>query len=328
MPHGREPIVQLNNEIDWMAKAKRGDSQDFVENAPVYIYELDRIESVEPPEVDGRRVAFIFFGWNGTQHKGCFDFSPNWPEEERVAAGLARDDEWTLSPFLTNFLQGRIEESAARLCLEHKDKLKQMGLWLVPVLLPYPLAKIVQHLSLNDEASARSLFITFCNGDFLEQLISDWWRISEFEYRRSLIEDALWAHRAGKHHLSVSALLPHVEGIIVHWEFNRGMNTRFTPKSRIKDFQQATQGEIKSPFLYTSVHSDTTDFMLAGPVLSTFQHWQDQLNPAFPNRHALGHGRYEPSLYTEESSIKVFLLLDTVKQLIAAQIQRGCGEGE
>jgi len=321
MPKGQEAIVQFNDEIDWMAEAKRGDGQEFTVEAPVYIYELDRIESVEPPEVDGRRVAFIFFGWDGTQYRGCFDFSPNWPEEKRVAAGLAKDDGWALSPFLTHFLQGRIEERAAQLCLEHKEALKSIGLWLVPVLLPYPLAQIAKHLSLNDEASARGLLTTFCNAEFLEKIVSDWWRIQEFEYRRPLIEEALWAHREGKYHLSISTLLPHVEGIIVHWEFNRGMNTRFKSVSRIRDFQQMTRGETKSPFLYTSVHSETIDFILTGPVLSNFQNWQDNLDPTFPNRHAIGHGRYEPSLFTEETSIKVFLLLDTVKQLIAAQKQ-------
>lgn len=321
MPKEREAIVQFNDEIDWIAEAKRGDGQEFTENAAVYIYELDRIESVEPPKVDGQRVAFIFFGWDGTQYRGCFDFSPNWPEEECVAKGLANDDQWTLSPFLTHFLQGRIEERAVLLCIQHKEVLKRFGLWLVPVLLPYPLAQLAQYLSSNDEASARTLLTTFCNADFLNKIVSDWWRIPEFEFRHSLIDDALWAHREGKYHLSISTLLPHVEGIIVHWEFNQGMNVRFRPESRIRDFQQRTQGEAKSPFLYTSVHSATIDFILTGPVLSTFQNWQDNLDPAFPNRHAIGHGRYEPSLFTEETSIKVFLLLDTVKQLIAAQNQ-------
>jgi hypothetical protein len=189
------------------------------------------------------------------------------------------------------------------------------------VLIPYPLGQIAQHLSSNDEASARSLLITFCNADFLENIVSAWWRVPEFEFRRSLIEDALWAHREGKYHLSISTILPHVEGIIVHWEFNQGMTARFRAESRIRDFQERTRGQAKTPFLYTSVHSETIDFILTGPVLSTFQNWQDTLDPAFPNRHAIGHGRYDPSLFTEETSIKVFLLLDTVKQLIAAQNQ-------
>ena len=127
------------------------------------------------------------------------------------------------------------------------------------------------------------------------------------------------AHSQSKYHLSVSALLPHLEGIVVHWEFNQGMNARFKTESRIKDFRHKTLSEMKTPFLYSSVQDATIDFILTGPVLNTFQKWQDALDPAFPNRHAIGHGRYDPSLFSEEASIKVFLLLDTVKQLIAAQ---------
>ena len=192
MPKDRMAIVQFNDEIDWIAEAKRGDGQDFVANGPVYIYELDRIESVEPPKIDGQRVAFIFFGWDGTQYRGCFDFTPNSPEEELVAKGLAESENWSLSPYLTHFLQSRLEERVAQMCLGYKDDLRRFGLWLVPVLIPYPLAQIAKHLSEKDEAAARNLLTSFCNIQFLEKLVADWWRIEEFEFRRSLIEEALW----------------------------------------------------------------------------------------------------------------------------------------
>jgi hypothetical protein len=319
MPKQRAAIVQFNEEVEWQAVAKRGDGQDFIPHTSVYLHELERIESVEPPEVDGQRVTFIFFGWDGTQYQGYFDFEPNWPQEELVANSLAHDDEWPLSKAITHFLQGRLEERAAQMCLEHKDALGSFGLWLVPVLIPYPLAQIAEHLNNNNEAAARHLLISFCNPNYLDKLVSDWWRVEEFEFRHPLIEEALWAHREGKYHLSVSTLLPHLEGIVVHWGFNQGMTARFRTESRIKDFRHRTRAEVKSPFLYTSVQDATTDFILTGPVLSTFQNWQDTLDPAFPNRHAVGHGRYDPALFTEEASIKVFLLLDTLKQLIAAQ---------
>lgn len=319
MPTGQAAIVQFNEEVHWIAKAKRGDNKEFVPNTDVFIYELDRIESVEPPEVDGQRVAFIFFGWDGQQYKGFFDFTPNWPEEKSVAQGIAQDDSWAMNPSLTHFLQTRLEEKAARFCLLHKDTLRQLGLWLIPTLIPYPLALIAQHLSENNEESARFTFISFCNATFLENLIAKWWIVPEFEYRKPLIEESLWAHREGKYHLSISTLVPHIEGIIVHWEFNQGMNTRFTPESRIKDFKQKTQQETNVPFLYASVHEETTNFILSGPILATFKNWQDTLDPSFPNRHALGHGRYDQTTFTEEASIKIFLLLDTIQQLIAAQ---------
>jgi hypothetical protein len=319
MPKNQNVIVEFNNEFGWLVRARRGDGKEFVPDTQVYLHELDRVEYVYPPEVDGKKVAFIFFTWDGHQYQGCFDFSPNWPEEKRVAQDLATDENWPLSSAISHLLQNQIEERSAQFCMAHKDKLRSIGLWLVPVLVPYPLTHIVQHLIDNDELSARRLLISHCDIRFLEELVVGWLKIKEFEYRQPLLEESLWAHSRGKYHLSISTLLPQVEGIIVDWEFNQGLNARFRTESRMKDFSQKTKGQDKSPFLYTSVHNTTTDFILSGPVLKTFQNWQDKLDPNFPNRHALGHGRYEPLLFNEEASIKIFLLLDTVKQIIAAQ---------
>lgn len=319
MPKNQPPIVEFNNEVGWLAKAKRGDGKDFVPEIHVYLHELDRIEYVYPPKVEDKRVAFIFFAWDGHQYQGYFDFSPNWPQEKLIAHDLTDDENWPPSDAITLLLQNRLEQRSAQFCMAHKEKLENIGLWLVPILIPYPLANIVQHLINKDELSARNLLTLHCDSDFLDKLVVNWLKIDEFKYRQLLLEESLWAHSSGKYHLSISTLLPQIEGVIVDWQLNRGMNAKFRTESRIKDFSLKTKGHEKTPYLYSSVHKTAVDFILTGPVLETFQSWQQKLNPNFPNRHAIGHGRYEKSFFNEEISIKVFLLLDTVKQLIAAQ---------
>jgi hypothetical protein len=56
---------------------------------------------------------------------------------------------------------------------------------------------------------------------------------------------------------------------------------------------------------------------LNGPVLSTFKDWQMKIDNSFPNRNAIEHGKYDDSFFTEENSIKLFLLLDTIHSIIA-----------
>jgi len=52
--------------------------------------------------------------------------------------------------------------------------------------------------------------------------------------------------------------------------------------------------------------------MLTGPVLRTFDKWSVAIDNLFPNRHVVEHGKYDDSIFTEENSIKLFLLLDTI----------------
>jgi hypothetical protein len=320
MPKDQPHIVEFNEEISWVVTAKRGDNEDFgAVGSLVYLHKLNRIESVNPPEVNGIRVAFIFFAWDDGQYKCFADFAPNWTEELLQAHEIPHQNDFSLDSALTNFLQKQIEDGSAKECLLHKEHLRNFGLWLIPSLIPYPLTQIAIHLSKAEENLARELLTAYCTPDYIETLIKDWWEVEEINQRRSLIEEAIWGHKEGKYHLSISTLVPHIEGIITDWELNNGILSKFRIESRIKDFQDKTKGDSTSPYLYMSVQQETLDFILNGPTLSTFKNWGDKIDVNFPNRHAVTHGRYDPLIFTEEASIKIFMLLDTIKQLIVAQ---------
>ena len=59
-------------------------------------------------------------------------------------------------------------------------------------------------------------------------------------------------------------------------------------------------------------------FILDGPVLSSFTDWLSPVAKHFPNRHVVGHGKYDGGICTEENSIKVFLMLDTLFHIMSA----------
>jgi len=137
--------------------------------------------------------------------------------------------------------------------------------------------------------------------------------------RRQLIEDALGAHREGKYRLSIPALLPHLEGIITDWIFTQlpEDNVPWGTESKTKRFRDLVLDKPPTVSTYERIVSSVIDFIVDGPVLQTFRRWLDQIERAFPNRHVVEHGRYDDSLFDQENSIKLFLLLDTVYYILS-----------
>jgi hypothetical protein len=317
VPKGKAPIVLFNDEITWLAKARRGDGQPLTPGADLFLHELQEIEMVEPPEVDGQRVAFIFIFWNGFDFQACFDFTPNHPDQEVEQ----KPEDWQLGKFIASYLQAIMTEKAIYVYDAMQDQLHKMGLWAAPALLPYPLSKIAKHLEDNEVAEARSTLLTYCTPSFIQQLVDKWWTVDVFVQRRKLIEEAIQAHNFRFYHLSIHALLPHTEGIITDWEYSLNSSEGSIPfrtESKTKKFRDMALGDDPTTLTYRRIVESTCTFILDGPVLKTFKKWLDDLDFAFPNRHVMGHGRYDEALYTEENSIKVFLLLDTIYHIIAA----------
>lgn len=90
-------------------------------------------------------------------------------------------------------------------------------------------------------------------------------------------------------------------------------------ESKAKKFKDLVRRIPSATFTHRRILESTLSFVLEGPVLRTFKQWLDVLDPVFPNRHAVEHGRYDEKLYCEESSIKVFLLLDTIYHIITRE---------
>jgi hypothetical protein len=313
MPQDAPPIVEFNEEIGWEAKVKVPDGREIRPGEPAYLHDVERIESVEPPKVGGVRVAFVYLFWNGTGHQIIFDFTPNTP------AHLSRPDDhgWDLGRHIADSLQAVLTEHVVRIHDAVQSDLRKIGLWAAPSLLPYPLSKIAILLRRGDEAGARALLVSYCTPQRLASLAGKWWSSPQLQQRRRLLEEVLTAHASGQYCLTIATLLPQLEGTVTDWAYTKAADVPFRQESKTKKFRDLVSAGPPTTYTFQRIAESAIDFILSGPVLATFQKWFDSIDTSFANRHAVEHGKYDDSLYTEENSIKLLLLLDSIYHIIA-----------
>lgn len=97
---------------------------------------------------------------------------------------------------------------------------------------------------------------------------------------------------------------------------NPGENMpRYRQESKTIDFFGIMRKRLNDA-LPLSILDSSAEFLLKGPVLESFKNWRDDVKNAFANRHVVEHGKYDESQYSEENSVKLFLLLDTIFYLL------------
>ena len=321
LPKGQPPIIEFNDEIKWLAWLKLVPGMTLKSGQAIYLHEVQQIAAVSLPEISGERIAFIYLSWDGHAYQISFDFTPNASEDmiskdETTAAG-----ELSLSTTIAESLQAILVERTIRIHDSSQEQLQKVGLWAAPALLPYPLSKIIKQLEENDIQGARSALVECCTPQYIEGFSSKWWALEQFNVRKRLLQDALDAHKMRKYGLSIHALLPQVEGIITDWVYEKLPESEVPPwrqESKTKKFRDLILDKPLTTFTYKRIVGSAIDFILGGPVLRSFKSWAKQIDEAFPNRHVVEHGRYEESLFSEENSIKLFLLLDTIYHMISA----------
>lgn len=289
----------------------------------IYLHEIETIAAVTLPEINGERIAFVYLFFNGFGYQIIFDFSPNVPDEM-----MSKDEKekgaLSISQAIAESLQAVLVERVIHIHDSSQEQLQKIGLWAAPALLPYPLSKIIRQIEEDDIKGARNTLVRYCTPQYIEQISSKWWAAEQFDARKNLLKDALHAHETGMYGLSIHALLPQVEGIITDWVYENLPANEAPPwrtESKTKKFLDLTLEEPLTTFTYRRIVESAIDFILSGPVLETFKKWNQLINEAFPNRHVVGHGRYEESLFSEENSIKLVLLLDTIYHIITSHEQ-------
>jgi len=320
LPRDRAPIVEFNEEIGWIVSARKPPDTAFDKGQAVFLHEIVKITAVMPPTVDGRRVAFVYVFAAGNAWQIIFDFTPNVPEN------LIPEEEkktWPLSSVIAESLQAILIERVIRIHDRAQAMLRNNGLWAAPALLPYPLSRILKQLEERDEDGASATLRSYCNPQWIKQLSSKWWTIEQFEIRKPLIGQALQAHLEGKYGLSIYALLPQVEGIVSDYISTRLPEPEmpWRQKSKTRKFQDLVLDGPPSSYTYQRIVQSAIDFIVDGPVLKSFRRWVDEIDEAFPGRHFVEHGKYDTSLFTEEKSVKLFLLLDTLYHIMAVRKQ-------
>ncbi|MBW4438699.1 MAG: hypothetical protein KME04_16280 [Pleurocapsa minor GSE-CHR-MK-17-07R] len=321
-PKNKLPQIHFNDEFGWHVEPVTSSDEtrlpDLVVGEPVHLHQIVGINSVLPPTVDGERVAFIFLFWNGFDYSLFIDFNPNQLDFD------ALDDRFAFrGEIIAQHLQNALTDKVVQWAKKHEVAIHQIGLWIATSLLPYPLSKIVERVSAGDIEGARRPLIDFCTPDFIyNKLVKTWSPINAFHIREKLFEEAFEAHRLGLFHLSISAMIGPVEGVIVDWlhEIMPPDNVPWRTPSRLRQLDSNLQQIPQLHYAFREALNATIGFLQndgnsAGPF-QLFNDWLMDVDPNFPPRHMISHGRYASEIYTEENSIKLFLLLDTLCQFM------------
>ena len=310
LPPIGSPIVEFNGEISWITSVKLfGGTELMSEGEAITLSQVETIEEVSQPKVDDVPVPFLFIGKTGVGWKIVYD-----PAGEPVNEGEQWKYSKTIAEYLTLVLRERV--------IHYHDanrNLEGVALWPAPALMPNPLARIVEMCQRSDFEHARALLVSHCSPSFLHTLVDSWNSIDSFRIRASLFSDAMYAHENQRYSLSVSALIPQVEGLTTDWMYERSLlsGPSTSQKAKVEKFSTAIKSATYRTYADQRVAESVADF-ITNVVFHSFYDWLAPLSVSFPGRHPIGHGKFEPMLYTEENSIKVFLLIDTLYNVLQA----------
>lgn len=317
LPKDLKPVVKFNKEFGFPALMKLDLKESKNEGDLIYPDEYEDIADVELPNENGKRIAFIYLQFNGSYSEGAlydimFDFTPNYSLEDSIQEQYSE----TARKELVKMIRKQVREEIIKYIVHYNDLLLQNGLWIIPALIPTPLNKIIRAIQEDNLIQAKKQLIDHCSDDFLEGLIGNWWELKEFSDRKDVIEEGLFCHRNERYITAISTLLPHLEGIITEFGHSVSSEMPWRQESKTKKVRGFLSQISFSTYEFQSVLYFTFSFLIEGPMLETFNDWSQKINVDFPNRHAIGHGKYIKELYTKENSIKIFLLLDSIYWII------------
>lgn len=323
LPKNSQPIVQFNREIGWEFEVKVLENIEVEIDQEIYLHEVENIQKALPPRVDGKRVAFVYLFWSGYSYKIIMDSSPNWPDFDP-------DKEFNLGSAIANHIRAKMAETTVRLSANAASELRQIGLWVVTSLTPYPLSKIIERIGANQLDEARAVLVEYCKSDFIDGLIETWIPIPVYQERIEIFREATFAHRNKKYYASIYTLMPQIEGVITDWLYPlvqpQANLFKWKMKKRINDFENLIQQVPQFEFQYREALRSTLEFLRTGQPLQGFTNWLDKIDPNFPARHPVTHGKFEKTMFNEENSIKLFLLLDTICQFMMFYESRVLGK--
>jgi hypothetical protein len=310
MPGNRPPIIYFNEEIGWSVKPKLAPGIEMTEGQGIYLHEIVDIEEVLPPTIDGKRVSFIYVFWNGLSYSLIVD--PYHPD--------FLDRSFDSGQYIADFLRNHFREQAVKNARYVGQQLRSIGLWPAPSLLSYPISKIVERVGAGYSEQARQLLVDYCDIRFLrEPIVNTWVPIAAFRERTAFFDDALFNHENKRYHGSISILVGQIEGVITDWLFDISYYTADKKRSlqeKIADFGNALDKIPSLLWLYRESRTALLDFLRGDPWLQRFQMWNQPIDTSFPGRHVVQHGKYDKEVFSEENSVKLFLMLDTICQFM------------
>lgn len=300
------PVVQFNDEVGLMAVARS--ARAFAAGEQLRVGDIREIVKVQTPTHNGVAVGYLLVHWQAEGISITFNFLPGDTSEEGSGERL-----------LLLQVQKQWQNQILRLFGSQEKELEAVGLWAAPALFPFPLNRIAQLVRDGQPDDARTLLVSHCTTDFLSELIGGWKSVAAFEVRGTAFQQALEAHRAGLFAASIRALVPDVEGVITDWLYEVHPDPADVPYreiSKAKRFRELIESAAHASS-DGGIRASLGKFIVEGPVYATFE-WAEPLGLVFPGRNPTAHGRFDPLVYTEENSIKCFLLLDSIHKAMVA----------
>ncbi len=163
--HGPNKI-EFDKEILWQALIKKAPHVTFEVDQEVYLYELQKVIDVLRPKIDNKHVGFIYIEFFENNMEITFDFSPT-RDNYKIDDDRLRHS----GQIITNSIQREIDLKVIKYCDRLAKSLQEIGLWIIPSLIPYPLSKITKEIEDKKLENARQIFLEHGNSKFIQKLI-------------------------------------------------------------------------------------------------------------------------------------------------------------
>jgi hypothetical protein len=314
LPANDVPIVQFNDEVGWEAESELVDGREVIKDRVYYAHEVLELKKIQPPKIKDEYVSYIYLFWEGYQYILLEDNTPSQEGFNPAVNSFACHD------IVLRHINNKIMEKVVGNAKVVRERLHEIGLWVVTSLLYYPIAKIVERVGNRDSEGAKQVLVEYCNIDFLtEKTVNTWDSVAVFRERYNFFDDALFNHKHGRYHGSISILVGQIEGVITDWLYEIDHYSEDKKRSlptKITDFRETLENVPNLLWMYREAKDSMLDFLDSEPWLQKFDKWMIYSNSSFPGRHVSQHGKYDHNVYTEENSIKLFLLLDTICQFM------------
>ena len=315
LPQNKPPIVEFNDEVGLVSRVKMGDKYtDVRAGDPIYVHQIEAIETVLRPEVDGDPVAFVLLWFVGNSWKVIFDFTPN--HDDIVIP--KNDEDWDLGKTLASHFTYRLAEVVMAMPDDAVGRLLKFGLCPSPAIIPYPLSRINYLLEQNNWTEAETCLLNHCTNERMQQIVNSWQSIPAFELRKSLFHEAVGTYEGGYFMASIHLLLPQVEGVVTDWLVTNVPENEiaFRQESKTKKLRDVLKKVPDAQFLTQKAIDHCITFILDGPVLQTFKTWSAKSSENFPSRNPVLHGKFEAELFNKINAIKAFLLMDALASIL------------
>lgn len=188
--------------------------------------------------------------------------------------------------------------------------LLSLGWWIHPDWTIPSLRDIINAHKKGKDKEIEKAIIDYFNEQKLNKIQKNWKSNAKIKSRIHILEDAIWAHKQSKYTLSVPALLPQVEGIVIE---NSGKKGKIIGYEKIvKIFKQRLGKELDEK---------KVSFMLSFPVFKFVEglltenfKWGQKERPKVARTPIL-HGFFV-NYDTQSFSLKLILLIDFIQNLI------------